>query len=352
MTSNWFVAWGTWAGGLGTAAAFLIAAFSILVASAHSRFDRRQDAEIREDDLMGQARLLSIYKVDDKGWLSTLPTYRIDNWSKDWFFDVTVPYVDARNAEGHIERRTADLAEKEIRYAEHIPSGEQLTPHRDNSDDEAWFTLVRVHATNAKSIDFAVEYTDASGRRWRQSLGGKIERIPMTKAVPIRRPDRFQPRPPIKKLSGVEAWRSGITQGGITDGLPPLESDEDFLEVIGVSNVQRWKRIERIDEIKFERGGELSSDLEVSVTFGPAAPPFWLIHFRNKLAESGLRYGGGRSYYVQTDRFLCSRDIDTAGLNEVIDAAIQFANDRFEENELAAARRALESRRNRTRSDN
>ena len=47
ITSNWFVAWGTWAGGLGTAAAFLIAAFSILVASAHARFDRRQAAEIR-----------------------------------------------------------------------------------------------------------------------------------------------------------------------------------------------------------------------------------------------------------------------------------------------------------------
>jgi pheromone shutdown protein TraB len=45
ITANWFVAWGTWAGGLGTAAAFLIAAFSISVASAHSRFHRRQAVE-------------------------------------------------------------------------------------------------------------------------------------------------------------------------------------------------------------------------------------------------------------------------------------------------------------------
>lgn len=36
ISSNWFVAWGTWAGGLGTAAAFLIAAASITERSANA----------------------------------------------------------------------------------------------------------------------------------------------------------------------------------------------------------------------------------------------------------------------------------------------------------------------------
>ncbi|YCN58380.1 hypothetical protein AB9M10_13895 [Rhodococcus erythropolis] len=70
ITANWFVALGTWAGGLGTAAAFLIAAFSISVASAHSRFHRRQ-AVNREDEAMAQARLLTIYKVEGEHSISS-----------------------------------------------------------------------------------------------------------------------------------------------------------------------------------------------------------------------------------------------------------------------------------------
>jgi hypothetical protein len=47
ITVNWFAAWGTWAGGLATAAAFLIAAYSIAVASAHAHVDRQEAAKIR-----------------------------------------------------------------------------------------------------------------------------------------------------------------------------------------------------------------------------------------------------------------------------------------------------------------
>ena len=350
ITSNWFVAWGTWAGGLGTAAAFLIAAFSISVASAHARFDRRQAAEIREDNDMAQARLLIIYKVEDENSTASLATYRIENRSKDLFFDVTVPYVDSPDgSDAGIEHRTAELVAQDNRLHEFIPTAEQLTPYRDHTDHEAWFTLVTVHTSDASGIKFAVEYTDARGQRWRQELGGEIKRVHTTKAVPIRPPDRFQPPQQISRLSDVELWRMG---GGFIDGLEPLESDEEFLEVIEVSNVARWKRIERIEDIVVEPGDddEQTGDLEVSVTFSPTAPPFWAAYFRGKLAESGLRYVGGGYQYTQTDRFHCPSQVDTAGLGDLIDAAIQYANDRFEENELAAARRALEARRNRTSS--
>lgn len=350
ITSNWFVAWSTWAGGLATAAAFLIAAFSILAASAQARFDRRQAAGIREDNDMAQARLLSIYKVEGEHSISSLASYRIENRSKDWFFDVTVPYVDSPNgSDGGIECRTPDLVAQDSRFYEFIPTAEQLTPYRDHTDHEAWFTLVTVHTTDASGIRFAVEYTDAGGRRWRQDLSGEIERVYTTRAVPIRRPDRFQPPQQISRLSDVELRRLG---GGLSKDLEPLKSDEEFLEVIEVSNVVRWKRIERIGDIVVESGDgdEQIVDLEVSVTFSPKAPPFWGDHFRGKLAESGLRCVGGSSGRTQTDRFRCPPQVDTAVLGDLIDAAIQYANDRFEENELAAARRALGARRNRTSS--
>ncbi|MBF6548701.1 hypothetical protein [Nocardia brasiliensis] len=351
ITSNWFIAWGTWAGGLGTAAAFLIAAFSIAVASAHSRFDRRQAAELREDNDMAQARLLIIYKVEDEHSFSSLATYRIENRSKDLFFDVTVPYVDSPyGSDAGIERRTADLVARDNRLHEFIPTAEQLTPYRDQTDHEAWFTLVTVHTSDASSIKFAVEYTDAGGRRWHQELGGEITRVHTTEAVPIRPPDRFQPRQQIRRLSNAEAWRLG---GSFTRNLEPLQTDAEFLEVIEVANVARWKRIERIEDIVVEPDDddEQTGSLKVSVTFSPTAPPFWGDHFRGALAESGLRFASGRggSQGTQTENFRCPPQVDTEGLSDLIDAAIQCANDRFEGNELAAARRALDARRKRTR---
>src|SRR3954454_1179840 len=88
VTANWFAAWGSWAGGFATAAAFLIAAFSILVASAHARVDRQVGADIRADDEMAQARLLTVYKVDIPGAFPELATFRIENRSQQCVFDV------------------------------------------------------------------------------------------------------------------------------------------------------------------------------------------------------------------------------------------------------------------------
>lgn len=347
ITSNWFVAWGTWGGGLAAAAAFLIAAFSISVASAHARFDRREAAEIREDNDMAQARLLSIYKVEDGRSLPSLPTFRIENRSKDLFFDVTVPYVDSPyGPDNSLERRTAELVAQENRLHEHIPTAEQLTPYRDHNEDEVWFTLVTVHTRDASEIEFEVRYTDANGRRWSQQLGGTIERVTTTEAVQVRPPDRFQPPQQISLMSAVEGWRLGAR---FTKNLPPLQTDEQFLEVLGARDARNWQRIERTSDVTVvpvqHADGSLKSDEgEVSVTFSPKAPPLWEEHFLKPLTEAGLRSAGGRSQYDQTVEFRFDEQANRVEFTRLFDDAIAYANEQFEQNELAAARRALVAR--------
>ncbi|MDI9928684.1 hypothetical protein [Rhodococcus sp. IEGM 1341] len=344
ITSNWFIAWGTWAGGLGTAAAFLIAAASISVSSAHTRFDRREAGRLRQDDEMAQARLLTIYKVEGELSLESLPTYRIENRSKDTFFDVSVPFVEAPNgADGEVEHRTAELVAKDNRLHEFIPSGEELTPYRDHTEDHLWFTLVTVHTTGADGVQFVVEYTDASGRRWRQKLGGAIERITTSEAVKIRTPDRFQPPQQVRRMTNLEAQRHGFTRG-----LKPLQTDAEFLEVLEARTVRTWKRIERVSDVRVVPNDfDVSSEgLIAEVTYRPAPPPFWTDHFHAKLAESDLHRGSSNSQYDRTDKFRLSpgTDIDAAFIAEIVDVALEYANDSFEQHELAAARRALEAR--------
>lgn len=291
VTADWFSAWGTWAGGLATAAAFVIAASSIAVAGAQARSDRREAARIRDDNDMAQARLLVIYKIESEHSIESLATYRVENRSKDFFFDVTVPFVDSPDdSAAGFERRTADLVARENRLHEYIPTAELLTPYRVHNEHEVWFTLVTVHTHDATGIKFAVEYTDAGGRRWCQQLGGQIERVLTTEAVPVRASDRFQPRQQIRRLSKVEAWRHGFTRN-----LDPLQTDEEFLEVIEPINVVHWKRVERVGDIALEPGddGSESGYRAMTVMFRPSAPPFWAGHFRRKLDESGLRYSGG-----------------------------------------------------------
>jgi hypothetical protein len=87
---------------------------------------------------MAQARLLTIYKVEGEHSISSLPSYRIENRSKDLLFDVTVPCVDSPNGlDAEVERRTADLVAQDNRFHEFIPTAEQLTPYRDHIDYEA-----------------------------------------------------------------------------------------------------------------------------------------------------------------------------------------------------------------------
>lgn len=344
ITANWFGAWGTWAGGLATAAAFLIAAFSIAVASAHARVDRQEAARIRVNNDMAQARLLVIYKVQMQSGIESLATFRIENRSKDVFFDVSVPYVDAPTDSGDgYERRTTDLVEADNRLHEFIPTAELLTAYRVHDEHEAWFTLVTVHTADWRKVEFAVDYTDAGGRRWRQHVNGQIEPVYTTHAIPVREADRFQPRQQIRRLSRIEAYREG---GRFAEGMLPLEMDEEFLEVLEVRTVATWKRIELVGEPIVAPSTESTpGEVEVEVTFAPAGPPFWRDHLEAKLEDAGARYiGGSRGGRSETQklRFPESAAGEVRGL---LVEAIEHANNNFEELELAAARRALEAAR-------
>lgn len=341
ITANWFTAWGTWAGGLATAAAFLIAAFSILVASGRARVDREEAARIRENNDMAQARLLVIYKVEMPGGIESLATFRIENRSKDVFFDVSVPFVDSPYGSDGYERRTPDLVEAQNRLHEFIPTAELLMPYRSPTEHEAWFTLVTVHTANWRGVKFAVEYTDAGGRRWRQHLGGAIEPIYTTEAIPVREADRFQPRQQIRRMSTIEAWRAG---GPFAERVKPPESDEEYLEVLQVPTVAMWQRIRLVGEPAVRSGEDSPREVEVTVKFAPSGPPFWKDHFRNKLQENGFRFIRGNSDgQHETQTLRCSGEV-AARVSRLVHEAIEHANDEFEGHELAAARRAIANR--------
>jgi hypothetical protein len=124
----------------------------------------------------------------------------------------------------NVERKTAETVAAGGVLHEFIPTGELLTAYRTNTEHEIWFTLVTVHTADWRGVKFAVEYTDAGGRRWRQPLGGQIERVFTSKAIPVREADRFQPQQQIRKISDLEARRSG---GLFARNLPPLERDEE-----------------------------------------------------------------------------------------------------------------------------
>lgn len=345
VDSGWYQAWGGWASGAATAAAFLIAAFSIRVSSAHAHADRQEAARIRENNDMAQARLLVIYKVDMPNGLSSLATFRIENRSKDVFFDVSVPQVDAPNdLDSGYERRTPALVEADNRLHEFIPTAELLTAYRVHNEHEVWFTLVTVHTADWRRVEFAVEYTDAGGRRWRQHMDGRIEPIYTTQAIPVREADRFQPPQQIRRLSAIEAYREGRV---FSRDFPPLERDEEFLEVLEVRTVATWKRIELVGDPVVTRGTEGEpGEVDVEVTFAPAGPPFWRDHLEAKLEEAGARYLGGSRGGRDETQNLRLPESTADEIHGLLTAAIEHANDTFEQFELAAARRALEARRN------
>lgn len=343
ITANWFAAWGTWAGGLATAEAFLIAAASIAVASAHARVDRQTAADIRADDEMAQARMLTVFRVNIEGAISGLNTFRIENRSKEYFFDVHVPAIEYPNSSGDgIERRTPELVMAENRLHEWLPRGDLLTPHLSTTDAESWFTEVVVHTANWREAKFCVEYTDAAGRRWRQHYGGPVERVLTNEAILVRDADRFQAPYQVRVLSEEEKKREGIfDKGSLTD-------DDDFLEAVGPALVSTWVRVERVGRPRIRPWPHSDQDLRsVEIGYTPPPPPFWDKYFSDGLqglSKAGglnFRSGGGSSVNSVTVR------CEESAIPEVIssvDKAIERANNQFEAHELAAARRATEKR--------
>lgn len=342
VTANWFAAWGTWVGGFAAAIAFLIAALSISVASAHARVDRQVAADIRADDEMAQARLLAVYKVDIPGAFPGLATFRIENRSQQCVFDVKVPYADVPSDSGPgAERRTPDAVEADGRLHEYLPTADMLTPYLQSTTHEGWFTEMTLHTRQWERVSFAVEYTDASGRRWRQHFGGRIERL-LTDQAPLVKPaDRFQTGYQISLITDEEARARG---GRFARHLPPLESDEEFLQALGPGLVSSWRRVEHKQNPLIRPCEDRPGDVTIEMPFRPAASAWWNDHLKDRLRELGFGETLMRSVGEHASiRLRCAEDHAAAVIGQMHDA-IEFANDQFEATELAAARRALAAR--------
>ena len=203
ISAGWFAAWGAWASGVTTTSAFLVAAGSIMVSSAHARQDRAIAAQAAEAEAMAQARLLAIYRVETPDVPSSFVFFRIENRSSQRFFDVRVPFVERIYLGERSEFRMPDPAASTVTL-EGIPEGVLLTPYREHNEHEGWFTQVSVYTDSWESVKFAVHYVDAAGREWKQTVDGRIERVTSNIAVQVRKADRFQPRSQVRLATDEE----------------------------------------------------------------------------------------------------------------------------------------------------
>lgn len=342
ITANWFAAWGQWAGGLATAAAFFIAAFSIRVTGAHARRDRQLAAEIRDDKDMTQARQLDIFKINmpEPYSFGALAFFRIENRSDKRLFDVRVPFADAPiGSAGHTERRTPELVVTDNRLHEYLPTGESLLPYMQTAEDGQWFTQVNLHTSNWAEVKFGVEYTDARGLRWRQHYGGNIERILTHEAIPVRDADRFQALPKMRTISDDEKRRAG---GSFASNLPPLDDDATLEFLGGPAYLANWKRVERVGQPQATdyRGPEGGLRIKFSYPSPGAGAPMWETHLWEKLKDFGFtQHMGSTGGPLVTKTLRCTED-NLCDVVAAFDEAIAYVNDRFEATELAAAKRA------------
>ncbi|KAA0102596.1 hypothetical protein CIW47_24530 [Mycolicibacterium sp. P1-5] len=341
-TADWYSSWGTWAAGIATATAFLITAMGVRVTSAQARADRQTAADLRADDDMAQARLLTIYKIEIPNGLMSLASFRIENRSKDVFFDVTVPFADSPcDVDGTLERRTPDLVAVDNRLHEYLPDGELLVPFRSHTDEEAWFTLVTLHTFNWAGISFAVHYTDAAGRQWKQHFGGKIERVLTTDPVPVRKADRFQPLPQVRRITAEEV--RVIDQ----NGPPYLAQDYDDaadLKASAQDIVSTWEPVCRVGalDIDTELSGLPEGSVWLVVSYAPRPHRLWHNYFGPIIEEMEFHRcwsAGGPSFTVDVHFEVPASDIE--GLVGEVDRAIAHANEQFEANELKQALRLV-----------
>ncbi|WP_131813631.1 hypothetical protein [Mycolicibacterium fortuitum] len=328
ITADWFAAWGQWAGGLMTGAAFLIAAYSIAVSSAHARVDREDAARVRESEDMAQARLLIIYRVETPTIPRSMVTYRLENRSGNVFFDVTVPYVDRQNDSGDgFGRTTPADADTSMQY---LPEQELLTPHRTGTEHEGWFTQVIVYTADYDSVRFAVEYTDAAGRKWKQHLGGKIERMFPIEAVPVRPADRFQPPSQIRLATAAEMsdLRGGADQ-------------QDWTELNTVTSlmVSTWQPARRIGRPDISVLEGMPARIALDVAWTPAGPEPWWAIFKPKLRETHPFSQTGSQGEVKWVHIECAEDA-LESVIEAVDKAIEYANEQFEESIMKPLRAA------------
>lgn len=334
ITSSWFEAWGTWAGGLVTGAAFLVAAYSVAVSGAHAHKDRAEAAEVRENQDMAQARLLVVYPVDMPRLPQSFRFFRIDNRSKDWFFDVTVPFAERyqQNEEMSLLTKEAFTGHGTVTM-EFLPEEVFLSPYRTNDEGDTWNTEVRVYAAPDTPVRFSVYYTDANGLRWKQSLDGKIERVLSTTAVPApRRADSEQPYSQIQVITHEEA--KALQLGG--PGVPGFDDEDDDIdpfeiEAVGRVILEAWKPVTRIGApIITPHNSDPDALLVVEVGYAPDAPDSWHQYFTKALRDAGLGSHQGHSQGPHQSMTFNAAASAVPLVIEKFDAAIESANERFE----------------------
>lgn len=349
INANWFSAWGSWAQGLGTTAAFLVAAYSIVVTSAHARTDRHDAAAVRQNQDMAQARLLMIYRVNTPTIPRSMVTYQLENRSNDVFFDVTVPHVNRQNdSDAEMGRTTPQEADSSLQY---LPHQELLTPFRNATGHEGWFTQVVVYTSDPDSVRFAVEYTDAAGLRWKQHLGGRIEPVSASGAVPIREADRFQPPSPIRLLTPEEAADPRGLLADVPRGFGEEDDEDDDPSSLYspdelVAFAEDWKPVGRMGTPHATPVARNPEAITVEIPYGPVGPGPWKGYFSAKLHNAGFTSFQGRAQEGSEVEAVVL-EVSEDGLEQVIgvvDEAIELANQQFEGNEVACGR-DLQARR-------
>lgn len=343
ITSSWFEAWGTWAGGLVTGAAFLIAAYSVAVSGAHAHKDRAEAAAVRENQDMAQARLLVVHQVDMPRLPQSFRFFRIDNRSNDWFFDVTVPFAERHNEGEEMSLLTKDaFTGPGTVTMEFLPEEVFLSPYRTEDEHDTWNTEVRVYAAPGSPIRFSVYYTDAKGLRWKQSLDGKIERVLSATAVPApRRADSEQPFSQIRTLTPEEAKASRT--GG--PDVPDFDDEADNaaeIEAVGRVIVNSWTPVIRIGAPIIRPDFAEPELLSIEIGYTPEAPQPWYAYFKEGLRAVRISSNQSRSQGpIQAAIFKAADKSDVPHVVEGFDAAIRSANERFETEDIARIREHL-----------
>ncbi|WP_197381873.1 hypothetical protein [Mycolicibacterium mengxianglii] len=343
VTTSWFEAWGTWAGGLVTGAAFLVAAYSVAVSGAHAHKDRAEAADVRKNQDMAQARLLVVYPVDMPRTPQSFRFFRIDNRSKDWFFDVTVP-----SAERYQQGEEMSLLTKEAFTGpgtvtmEYLPEEVFLSPYRTNDQDDTWNTEVRVYAAPDTPVRFSVYYTDANGLRWKQSLDGKIERVLSTTAVPApRRADSEQPQSQVQTVTPEEAKARRVGGPDVPDFDDEDDDDSAEIEAVGRVILETWKPISRIGAPIIRPDHFDPEMLSIDIGYAPDAPQPWYQYFKEAIRDAGIRSNQGHSqgpYHAST--FKATKSTVPLVI-ERFDAAVKSANERFENEDMVRIRQHL-----------
>jgi len=162
---------------------------------------------------------------------------------------------------------------------EHLPQGELLAPYRSRSENDTWFTEVRVYATPGTPVHFAVHYTDAAGRAWKQHLDGEIERVATSAAVSRapRAADLVQPHSQLRVLSEDEQRDPASLFSDVPDdhGDTLDGADDAELEAVARVLIQNWKPVARISTpwLVPKEGSETRISAQIAYT--PKAPKPW-----------------------------------------------------------------------------